>query len=272
MDIESQLPKELLFSRSRLISIWLRWTMVLFGLSALYCSVEQVIEEADRSLPEIREMALETHGFVIQMAFEPCKAPPACKRLISTWASFIDSLMREWDTFRPILYIMIMFLIANTLQVAGDQLIRSIAFLSLMCALISFLIGYAYTVHFGRMQEPYKAVLWAQEAKRTQMCIWWNVRIMLAMPAIWVTWFMTLCIICFMLSVWRSGGTPTTPPGISDAGLLVIRIVTTLVLGIGMISGLLIIATFRRYSSAVMEEAWNFLIDKWIEERDQSRR
>ena len=70
-----------------------------------------------------------------------------------------------------------------------------------------------------------------------------------------------------MSFVWRSGVTGNTSPDIlSDTGLLAIRIVMTLVLGIGMFYGFLIMTTFRRYGT-VMDIAWKQRIDTWLEEK-----
>ena len=58
----------------------------------------------------------------------------------------------------------------------------------------------------------------------------------------------------------------TTHPGISDAGLLVIRIAISVVLVIGLLYGFLIMTTFRRYG-VVMDKAWKQRIDRWIDEK-----
>jgi hypothetical protein len=75
-----------------------------------------------------------------------------------------------------------------------------------------------------------------------------------------------LYIACIMSFVWRSGVTSTTPPGLSDTGLLVLRIFITVVLGVGVLYGFLIMTTFQRYGT-VMDKAWKQRIDKWIEEK-----
>lgn len=69
-----------------------------------------------------------------------------------------------------------------------------------------------------------------------------------------------------MSFVWRTGVVSTTSPGLSDTGLLVIRIFITTILGIGVLYGFLIMTTFQRYG-AVMDRAWKQRIDKWIEEK-----
>ena len=56
----------------------------------------------------------------------------------------------------------------------------------------------------------------------------------------------------------------TTPPGLSDTGFLTIRIVLTVILGIGLLYGFLILKTFRRYG-VVMDKAWQKRIDEWVQ-------
>ena len=75
-----------------------------------------------------------------------------------------------------------------------------------------------------------------------------------------------LYIACIMSFIWRTGVTSTTPPGLSDTGLLAIRIVMTVVLGIGVLYGILIMTTFQRYGR-VMDKAWKQRIDEWIQEK-----
>ena len=77
-----------------------------------------------------------------------------------------------------------------------------------------------------------------------------------------------LYIVCIMSFIWRTGVTSTTPPGLSDTGLLVIRIFMTVVLGIGVLYGFLIMTTFKRYG-LVMDKAWKQRIDEWIEEKEE---
>ena len=74
-----------------------------------------------------------------------------------------------------------------------------------------------------------------------------------------------LYVVCIMSFIWRTGVTSTTPPGLSDTGLLVIRIAATVVLGIGVLYGLLIMSTFQRF--VVMDEEWKRRIEEWNEEK-----
>ena len=75
----------------------------------------------------------------------------------------------------------------------------------------------------------------------------------------------TLYIVCIMSFVWRAGVSSTAPAGIvSDTNLLAIRITITIVLGIGIAYGILIIITFCQYGG-FMDKAWKQRIGQWIE-------
>ena len=76
-----------------------------------------------------------------------------------------------------------------------------------------------------------------------------------------------LYITCIMTFVWRTSVQDTNPPGdLSKGGLLVVRIVITVVLGLGMLYGWLILNTFSRYGEA-MDKAWKKRIDGWLDEK-----
>lgn len=94
----------------------------------------------------------------------------------------------------------------------GDPLTRTAALFSLVCALMSLSYGCIYIVRFGTMRSMYRASRWAEvtfhcdkfvyhylttaaflkEARKTNTVIWWNVWVLLAMPAIWIAWYLFL--------------------------------------------------------------------------------
>jgi hypothetical protein len=77
----------------------------LFQLPSLYFGrVARIFEEADLTLPEIKEMAIETaiEGKFDLTTMENGALPPRYASLKATWQSFIDDLMREWKTFNII--------------------------------------------------------------------------------------------------------------------------------------------------------------------------
>jgi hypothetical protein len=96
------------------------------------------------------------------------------------------------------------------IQGAGDDPVtRAGALLALVCALMSLLFGCMYVVRFGSMKRTHQALTWAevcnlrllfiynstvqkrvvQEAQNINKSIWWNVWVLLAMPAVWLSWY-----------------------------------------------------------------------------------
>ncbi|KAF9564919.1 hypothetical protein CPC08DRAFT_220150 [Agrocybe pediades] len=191
---------------------------ILLRLPSLYFSrVARIFEEADLTLPELKKMALETasqtKGQVDFLAFESNRIPEY-DRLKSTWESFIDSVMREYKTFN-IISVLLLSAILTILQIesaADDPVTRYAALFSMICALVSLLFGCMYIIRFGSMRKTYKAAEWALEAKKTKASILWNVWVMLAMPAIWLTWSIILYIACIMSFIWRTSPQDANPP------------------------------------------------------------
>ncbi|KAF8882521.1 hypothetical protein CPB84DRAFT_1686669, partial [Gymnopilus junonius] len=130
---------------------------------------------------------------------------------------------------------------------------------------ISLLYGCTYIVRFGTMRKTYKAFEWALEAKRTQN-LWWNVWVMLAMPAIWLTWSIFLYTACIMSFIWRTSPQDDGSNSIilSPMELLITRALLSSLLGIGIVYGLLILDTFSRYGVA-MDRTWQRRIDEWVD-------
>ncbi|KAF4610747.1 hypothetical protein D9613_006571 [Agrocybe pediades] len=246
----------------------------LFRLPSLYFSrVARIFEEAEMTLPELKKMAIHTATYVQSRAdlitIDLDETPPQYERLKSTWGSFIDSLLREWETFN-IISALLLSAILTILQIEGaanDPVTRYTALISMICALMSLLYGCMYIVRFGNMRKTYKAAEWALEAQRTNSVIWWNVWVLLAMPSIWLTWAIISYIACIMSFIWL-----TTPQGdvpaiaLSPTAIFAVRVCITGVLGLGVLYGALILDTFSRYGD-VMDRTWKERIEGWVAEK-----
>ncbi|KAF9044122.1 hypothetical protein BJ165DRAFT_181601 [Panaeolus papilionaceus] len=248
---------------------------LLLRLPYLYFTrVSRIFEEAEMSIPEIKQGILETaqkqKDLVPHMAtawaYEPPVVSEPYQNLDKTWTNFIDSLLKEWKTLN-IISVLLLTAILTILQLDGagtDPLTRFAALISMICALMSLLFGCMYIIRFGTMRKTYKAAEWASEAKRTRTGIFWNVWVMLAMPATWLAWSMVSYIVCVMSFVWRTGTlSDTNREPFSDEAALVPRIVVTVVLSLGLIYFFLIALTLRRYG-ALMDKAWQRRIQGWI--------
>ena len=148
---------------------------------------------------------------------------------------------------------------------------------------MSLLYGCVYIIRFGTMRKTYKAAEWAQvryqyshpakeciltfilqESQQTQAGIWWNVWVLLAMPATWLAWSMILYIVCIMSFVWRTGTTADMDRGtMSPSEARVPRVIVSVVLSLGLIYFGLIASTLRRYGD-MMDQAWQRRIMGWM--------
>lgn len=176
---------------------------------------------------------------------------PALVRFKQSWEVFIDSLLREWKTLNlvsALLLSAILSMFQNT-QMSQDPVIRTAALLSLTSALMSVSFGCVYIVRFGNMRSMYKATRWAEEARKTTTFIWWNVWVLLAMPAIWLAWAMFFFITAILSFVWRSGSsTDSSSPGpLSPTAILGPRIAVTSLFIIGLVYFTLIVKTLHNY-------------------------
>ncbi|KAG2011214.1 hypothetical protein CC2G_011359 [Coprinopsis cinerea AmutBmut pab1-1] len=250
------------------------YNLFLLRLPSLYFSrVARIFEEADLSLSELKKMALETatksnsYGPSAYFLEAHSNLPPVYESLKNTWEGFIDSVMREWKTFN-IISVLLLSAILTILQIdaaSNDGLTRYTAMASLVCALMSLLYGCVYIIRFGTMRKPYKAAEWALEAKKSRTLIFWNVWVLLAMPAVWLSWSLILYVCCIMSFLWRTSALDVddTRP-MSKSGLLAARVVITILLSLGIVYGALVVLTFRRYGE-IMDRKWKQRIDGWID-------
>ncbi|KAG6910183.1 hypothetical protein DXG01_012632 [Tephrocybe rancida] len=185
---------------------------------------------------------------------------PALIRFKNSWEAFVDSLVREWKTLNVVSALLLsailtMFQIPSA---ADDPVTRTVALLSLICALMSLSYGCMYIVRFGTMRSMFRAAKWAEEARKTDTLIWWNVWVLLSMPAVWMSWAMVLFIASILSFVWRTGSVndPNDRPPLSPQGALSTRLAVTGVFALGMIYFILIVKTLRSYGTHANSKAW----------------
>ncbi|RDB30581.1 hypothetical protein Hypma_005923 [Hypsizygus marmoreus] len=248
----------------------------LLRLPSLYWSrVARIFEEAELAVPEIKKIAVSNvRRGMNPMAMQSVWVNPARGGDLKTsWDAFIDSLVREWKTLN-IVSVLLLSAILTILQIesaAADPITRNAAIFSLLCALMSLLYGCIYIIRFSSMKRIYKAAEWAQEAQKTKTFIWWNVWVLLAMPAAWLAWSLILYITCIMAFVWRTGTTG------QDSVLVLtpyaeraIRISISAVLGLGVLYFVLIMNTLRRYGDA-MDRSFKARVERWVKEKELER-
>ncbi|KAJ3493984.1 hypothetical protein NMY22_g20138 [Coprinellus aureogranulatus] len=122
------------------------------------------------------------------------------------------------------------------------------------------------------MRKPYKAAEWALEAKKSKV-FYWNVWVLLAMPAVYLAWSLLLFVCCIMAFVWRTGIPDPEPDPNAEAKKsdpvamhMILRTIVSFILALGLIYGALIVSTFQRYGTR-MDKAWMKRIDGWVQEK-----
>ncbi|KAF8959454.1 hypothetical protein BDZ97DRAFT_2043648 [Flammula alnicola] len=183
----------------------------------------------------------------------PPLVSPALIRFKHSWEAFIDSLLREWKTLNLVsaLLASAILTIFQIPQAADDPVTRTFALLSLICALMSLSYGCMYIVRFGTMKSMFHASRWAEEARKTNTSIWWNVWVLLATPAVWMAWAMLLFISAILSFVWRTGSVldPQDRPPLGAHAVLGPRIGITAVLALGMVYLAMIVRTLKKYGA-----------------------
>ncbi|KAJ6580888.1 hypothetical protein B0H19DRAFT_1251168 [Mycena capillaripes] len=249
---------------------------LLLRIPSLYFSrVTRIFEDARLSLPDIKRMARakadqwHPESFVWQPFHTPDQMPlpRSLLQFRSSWESFIDSLMREWKTLN-IISVLLMSAILTMLQIeaASHPITRTSALFSLICALMSLLYGCMYIIRFGTMRKMHKASSFANEAQRGTTSIWWNVWVLLAMPAVWLAWSIITFLTCIMSFIWLSGSTQDPVDfAVSPRAALGPRIGLTVVFSLGLIYFVLIVRTFHRYGDPLDRE-WMRTVNQWTKE------
>ncbi|KAG6900290.1 hypothetical protein C0993_000263 [Termitomyces sp. T159_Od127] len=136
---------------------------LLLRLPTFYWSrVARIFEEAEMTMPEIENVALQAMGSITIEQLHLTGSAGA--NLKVTWETFIDSLLREWKTLN-IVSVLLLSAILTLLQIdaaGSDPIARNCALVSLICALMSLLYGCIYIIRFSSMRKTYKALEWAQ--------------------------------------------------------------------------------------------------------------
>ncbi|EPQ59826.1 hypothetical protein GLOTRDRAFT_136583 [Gloeophyllum trabeum ATCC 11539] len=200
---------------------------------------------------------------------------PALIQFRRTWEEFIESLLKEWKTLNVVSALLLtailtMFQIPSA---AADPLTRTAALVSLVCALMSLSYGCIFIIRFGTMRSMYRASRWAEEAQRSKTSIWWNVWVMLAMPAVWLTWSMITFVTSILSFVWRTGDSsnPDTRKALSPIHELGPRVLITCLTLLGLLYFWKIVGTFRRYGSSGQRKATDGLWSEAPGVRTQTR-
>ncbi|KAF6749021.1 hypothetical protein DFP72DRAFT_553419 [Ephemerocybe angulata] len=227
----------------------------LLGVPGLYFTrVATVFEDANVPQREMEDLVLQNATARMYPELMPANRNPAFKRLTKSWTHFIDTLIREWKTFNLISVLLLSAIVA-ILQIEPafkDPVVHYSALFSLISALMSLLFGCMYILRFNTMRMPHKAIQWAQETQKLNTNMFWNVWILLAIPAVWLVWSLMFYILCIMAFVWRVES-KAPPPDFSDELVLAIRIGISTALFVGFTYGFVVLRTFINFGAPMDE-------------------
>lgn len=227
--------------------------------------VFRAFEDVEISIPEIRGAMLD----ITQQKLEgdnPVKTRPRrpssksdakkFKKLLEAWKEFVETVVKEWETFN-IISALLLSAILSILQmdVAVIPIIRYPALISLFCAFISLTFGSIYVSKFSEMKRASVAAEFALETKQPSCPILFNAWIMLAMPASWLAWSMILFLVSITSLIWTTGATDNSTNTLSSHKSFVPRLVTSLVLLLGVLYFIVIMIAFSRYGGN-LDKAW----------------
>ncbi|KDR78153.1 hypothetical protein GALMADRAFT_245185 [Galerina marginata CBS 339.88] len=257
---DSLLPRILSFLRYLTVQIY--QNLLLHLPSHYFTRVANIYQNAELTKLEVGSMISWVKSGRHRRDDE--QLPPAFEKIKKSWESFIDSLLREWETVN-IVSVLLLSAILTILQIdqaASYAITRYMAFMSLVCALMSLLYGCLFVVRFGSMKRTSQSVQlasqWAEEASRVEISIWWNVWVMLAMPATFLCWAIISFIACIMSFMWRSAlqqnpNNAALPLQTALGPCIFISFILTL----GLAYLFLIITTFQRWGKIPDQLEWS---------------
>ncbi|KAI5892387.1 uncharacterized protein SCHCODRAFT_01152563 [Schizophyllum commune H4-8] len=169
-----------------------------------------------------------------------------------TWEQFVDNLLHEWKVLN-VISALLTSAVLTILQIdaaAADPVVRTATLLAL---------------------AMYKASEWALEAQKTTTNRFWNVWVMLAMPAVWLLWSIIAFIMSIMAFVWRTGAgdelehaNPFTTPGQALAS----RVIISTSLSLGAVYFVLVVRTFTLYGDRI-DRRWRENVHEQIRHERQ---
>ncbi|KAG2013131.1 GTP cyclohydrolase II [Coprinopsis cinerea AmutBmut pab1-1] len=246
---------------------------ILLGLPALYFTrVANIFDDANIELIVMKRMVLDRASTRRMGDFyqDPATSPPGYQKLKRSWQHFIDTLIKEWKTLN-IISVLLLSAILSLLQIDSandDPLVHYAALYSLICALVSLVLGCMYIVRFNTMRKPHKAIAWAEETQKElqEVGILWNVWILLALPGVWLIWSLIFYVMCIIVYVWR-GDPDNPPPPFSPNVTLAARCILSGALGLAVVYGGIVVRTFI-YFGAPMDRRFRERVREWMQQKE----
>lgn len=245
--------------------------------SMYFTRICHLFEEAEVTRPEIQGMidgAANGWDWARARDWTPTNVSPTLRAFKHSWEEFIEIVIQEWKTLNVVSALLLgcvfppcsnhdipsdirFFLKTRALltmfqidDANNDPFTRTFSLISLICAAWSLIYGGVYIMRFRTMRSMYKASGFAQEAQQSRTNVFWNVWVLLALPATWLAWSMISFFAAILSFVWTSGSSNNNPQAPSPRIELIPRIIVTALFALGMVYFVLVIRSFRSYGSA----------------------
>jgi len=162
------------------------------------------------------------------------------------WATFLRYQCTLW-TVGPTLSFAFLGTLVQCLQIPsfeGNEGIRTMAILSIICALTSVMQCFVFMVHLYQIPSS-NETSWVQDARRMAKHRW-NIQVLLASPLVWFGWALILFTISFLTFGFRNPGPSNTgdsgvnsPMGVGSIITISFLILTAAVNSVGVVRGFL---------------------------------
>ncbi|KAF8872949.1 hypothetical protein BD779DRAFT_1679471 [Infundibulicybe gibba] len=231
------------------------YLLALLRLPPMYfVRVGRVIHDAELSQEDVDEILLLSDDAWENMTVWADSRRTKLATFKSSWESFASSLIKEWKTFNVVSVLLLSSVVAILqLQTDPSSACQISALLSLLFGLMSLLYGCLYIIRFGTMKKMYSAARYVENAKKTDKSAFWNAWVLIAMPAVWLSWSIICFFVCILSYVWQgqggntnSGTTTSTPP-------LPFQIAISVIFSIGIIYFAMVVRVFNHYAREDLE-------------------
>ncbi|KAJ7450602.1 hypothetical protein FB451DRAFT_1285635 [Mycena latifolia] len=115
----------------------------------------------------------------------------------------------EWTQMGSIAVVLfgLLFTVLQISSVSYDVVVRTVVWLSMVCLFFGATFAIILSLIFRKLATKTVGVRWIREVTRPPKNHFWNARIMLSMPAVWIIWGVVYFAIFMLVFLWRSGAT-----------------------------------------------------------------
>ncbi|KAJ7450575.1 hypothetical protein FB451DRAFT_719502 [Mycena latifolia] len=117
--------------------------------------------------------------------------------------------VNEWTQMGSVASVLfgVLFTILQISSAAYDPIVRTVLWLSIVCLFFGATYAVILLWTFGKLEMNTQGLDWIRQVTRPPNNRFWNLCIMLSMPAAWISWGAISFAFCIVTFLWRSGAT-----------------------------------------------------------------